>query len=320
MVSLRQLRYLESLAENRHFGQAAEACAVSQPALSMQIKELEDELKVSLVERRKSGIELTEQGEEIAKRARGILASVRDLLDYAKHQEGVLSGVLKLGAIPSIAPYLLPAALPELQRRYPALNLQLRETVTSNLVRELVTGDLDVILIALPIEDPEIETCYLFDDRFILAAKATKTNRRFRHATADMLSHHRLLLLEEGHCLRDQALSYCHMMTPEARDSFGASSLATIVQMVANGYGITLLPEMAIASEVHSGGDIRLLRFRSPEPKREIGLAWRKTSPRKEDFLKLAELLRDAAPRRKTREFNSGARHRKNVRAARSGA
>ena len=247
MVSFRQLRYLESLAETRHFGHAAEACAVSQPALSMQIKELEDELKISLVERRKTGIELTEQGEEIARRARLILASVRDLVDYAKHQEGVLSGVLKLGAIPSIAPYLLPAALPELQRRFPALNLQLRETLTANLVRELVTGDLDLILIALPIEDPEVETIHLFDDRFILATKATRRNQRPRRASAEMLTHDRLLLLEEGHCLRDQALSYCHMLTPEARDSFGASSLATIVQMVANGYGITLLPEMAIS-------------------------------------------------------------------------
>ena len=297
MVSLRQLRYLESLAETLHFGHAAEACAVSQPALSMQIKELEDELSVSLVERRKSGIELTEQGEEIARRARTILASVRDLMDYAKHQEGVLSGVLKLGAIPSIAPYLLPAALPELQRRFPALSLQLRETLTSNLVRELVTGTLDLVLVALPIDDPEVETFRLFDDRFILAIKATKQNRRLRHASAEMLAHDRLLLLEEGHCLRDQALSYCHMVTPEARESFGASSLATIVQMVANGYGITLLPEMAIASDIHSGGDIRLLRFRAPEPKREIGLAWRKTSTRKRDFIRFGELLREVAPR-----------------------
>ena len=297
MVSLRQLRYLESLAETRHFGHAAEACAVSQPALSMQIKELEDELKISLVERRKTGIELTEQGEEIARRARLILASVRDLVDYAKHQEGVLSGVLKLGAIPSIAPYLLPAALPELQRRFPALNLQLRETLTANLVRELVTGELDLILIALPIEDPEVETIHLFDDRFILATKVTRRNQRPSRASAEMLTHDRLLLLEEGHCLRDQALSYCHMLTPEARDSFGASSLATIVQMVANGYGITLLPEMAVASEIHTGGDIRLLRFHAPEPKREIGLAWRKTSPRKGDFIQFAELLRDVAPR-----------------------
>lgn len=301
MVSLRQLRYLESLAETHHFGQAAEACAVSQPALSMQIKALEDELKLSLVERRKSGVELTEKGEEVVRRARVILASVRDLVDYAKGQEGVLSGVLKLGAIPSIAPYLLPAALPELQKRFPALSLQLRETITETLVRELVGGELDVILLALPIDDPEVETHCLFDDAFILATKATKENARRRSATPDMLTDERLLLLEEGHCLRDQTLSYCHKMTREARESFGMSSLATIVQLVANGFGITLLPEMAVASEVHSGGDIRLLRFPSPEPRREIGLAWRRTSPRKNEFIKFGKLLCDVLPKsRKT--------------------
>ena len=296
MVSLRQLRYLEALAETRHFGRAAEACAVSQPALSMQIKELEDDLKLRLVERRKSGIELTEKGEEVARRARTILASVRDLVDYAKGQEGVLSGVLKLGAIPSIAPYLLPAALPALQRRFPALSLQLRETVTETLVHELVSGDLDVILVALPIEESEVETYHLFDDTFIFATKATPENAKLGAATPDMLAHDDLLLLEEGHCLRDQALSYCHMMTREARESFGASSLATIVQMVANGYGVTLLPEMAISSEIHRGGDIRLLRFAAPEPKREIGLAWRKTSPRKAEFMQFGALLCDILP------------------------
>ncbi len=296
MVTLRQLRYLEALAETRHFGNAAEACAVSQPALSMQIKELEDQLRVSLVERRKSGVELTEQGEEIVRRGRTILASVRDMLDYAEHRKRVLSGSLKLGAIPSIAPYLLPSALPELQRRYPKLNFQLRETITETLVRELVSGNLDLILIALPIDDPEVETLHLFDDKFILAAPATKANRS-RTAVADVLSHEKLLLLEEGHCLRDQALSFCRMMTPEARESFGASSLATIVQMVAHGYGVTLLPEIAVASEVHRRNDIRLLRFAPPEPKREIGLVWRKTSPRKADFTAFAALLKELAPR-----------------------
>jgi LysR family hydrogen peroxide-inducible transcriptional activator len=296
MVTLRQLRYLEALAETHHFGHAAEACAVSQPALSMPIKELEDELQVSLVKRRRSGVELTEQGEEVARRARTILASVRDLRDYAQHRDRVLSGSLKLGAIPSIAPYLLPAALPELQRRFPKLNLQLRETITETLVHELVSGTLDLILIALPVENAELETLHLFDDKFILAVKATRENKRVRNATANMLAKSRLLLLEEGHCLRDQALSYCRLLTPEARDSFGASSLATIVQMVANGYGTTLLPEMAIRSEVHHGSDIRLLHFAAPEPKREIGLAWRKTSPRKADFIQFAQLLKDVAP------------------------
>ena len=145
----------------------------------------------------------------------------------------------------------MPAALPELQRRFPKLNLQLRETITETLVHELVSGTLDLILIALPVENPELETLHLFDDKFILAVKATRENKRVRNATPSMLAQSRLLLLEEGHCLRDQALSFCRMVTPEARDSFGASSLATIVQMVANGYGITLLPEMAIGSEVH---------------------------------------------------------------------
>ncbi len=294
MVTLRQLRYLEALAETLHFGQAAEACAVTQPALSMQIKELEDELQVSLIERRRSGIELTEQGEEIVRRGRSILASVRDLLDYAKHRESVLTGSLKLGAIPSIAPYLLPAALPELQRRFPDLTLQLRESITETLIRELVSGYLDLILVALPIEDPEVETLHLFDDKFVLAARASKGKRA---KATDMLVHERLLLLEEGHCLRDQALSFCRLVTPEARASFGASSLATIVQMVAHGYGITLLPEMAVASEVHQRSGIRLLHFPAPEPKRAIGLAWRKTSPRKPDFHAFAALLKDVTRR-----------------------
>ena len=294
MVTLRQLRYLEALADTLHFGHAAEACAVTQPALSMQIKELEDELQVSLIERRKSGIELTEQGEEIVRRGRTILASVRDLLDYAKHREKLLTGGLKLGAIPSIAPYLLPTALPELQRRFPDLTLHLRETITETLVRELVSGELDVILIALPIVEPEIETLHLFDDKFVLTAPATKGKRA---KASDMLAHERLLLLEEGHCLRDQALSFCRQVTPEARETFGASSLSTIVQMVAHGYGITLLPEMAVESEVHRRADIRLVRFPAPEPKREIGLAWRKTSPRKADFHALAALLKGVARR-----------------------
>jgi LysR family transcriptional regulator, hydrogen peroxide-inducible genes activator len=294
MVTLRQLRYLEALAETLHFGHAAEACAVTQPALSMQIKELENELQVSLLERRKSGIELTEQGEEIVRRGRTILASVRDLLDYAQHRERVLTGSLKLGAIPSIAPYLLPAALPELQRRFPDLALHLRETITETLIGELVSGDLDLILVALPIEDPEIETLHLLDDKFVLAARASKGKRA---KATDMLANERLLLLEEGHCLRDQALSFCRLVTPEARESFGASSLATIVQMVAHGYGITLLPEMAVASEVYQGSNIRLLHFAAPEPKREIGLAWRKTSPRKPDFLAFAALLKDVTRR-----------------------
>ncbi len=297
MVTLRQLRYLEALADTRHFGNAADACAISQPALSMQIKELEDELQVSLVERRKSGIVLTEQGEEIVRRGRTVLASVRDLVDYAKHRGRLLSGPLKLGAIPSIAPYLLPAALPQLKQRFPELALQLRETMTDTLLRELLSGELDIILIALPVAEPDLETLPLFQDKFLLAVPAGKEGKKKRSGAADLLANERLLLLEEGHCLRDQALSFCRLVSPEARESFGASSLATIVQMVAFGHGVTLLPELAVASEVHHRSDISLLRFAAPEPSREVGLVWRKTSPRKHDFAALAALLREAAPR-----------------------
>jgi LysR family transcriptional regulator, hydrogen peroxide-inducible genes activator len=295
LVTLRQLRYLQALAQTAHFGRAAELCSVSQPALSMQIKELEDALGVSLVERRKAGIELTEEGAEIARRAKTILASVRDLMDYAKQRDSVLAGSLKLGAIPSIAPYLLPGALPALQQRYPRLNLQLRESMTENLVKELVSGDLDLILVALPIEHADIETLHLFDDAFVLAVQARAETRSVPCATQDMVAQERLLLLEEGHCLRDQALALCRMVTPESRNRFGASSLATIVQMVANGYGVTLLPEMAIATEVHDRSDIQLLRFEPPAPSRQIGLAWRETSPRKADFAAFGELLRETA-------------------------
>jgi LysR family hydrogen peroxide-inducible transcriptional activator len=297
MITLRQLRYLEALADTRHFGNAADLCAISQPALSMQIKELEDELQVSLVERRKSGVVLTEQGEEVVRRGRTILASVRDLVAYTRHRGALLSGPLRLGAIPSIAPYLLPAALPQLQQRFPELSLHLRETMTDALVRELVSGELDLILVALPINETELEALPLFQDKFVLAAPAGAEGKRKRATASELLDKERLLLLEEGHCLRDQALSFCRLVSPEARESFGASSLATIVQMVAYGHGVTLLPELAVASEAHHRGDIRLLRFPAPEPSREIGLVWRKTSPRKEDFAALAGLLKEVAPR-----------------------
>lgn len=293
MITLRQLRYLDALSQTEHFGRAAEQCAVTQPALSMQIKDLEEILGLSLVERRKSGVGLTEEGLEIARRGRTILASVRDLMDYAKRRDQPLSGALRLGAIPSIAPYVLPRALPVIQDRFPDLQLQLRETLTDTLVRELVTGDLDLVLAALPIVHPDVETLHLFDDRFFLAVHVKKSDSGEPNA---ILANERLLLLEEGHCLRDQALSYCQLVSPDARSSFGASSLATIMQMVSSGYGITLLPEMAVKSEADLHKNIRVLNFDKPEPKRDIGLAWRKTSPRKSDFVQFGELLRDLGP------------------------
>ena len=291
MITLRQLRYLDALAETLHFGEAVEACAVGQPALSMQIRELEEVLEVSLVERRKSGVELTEQGEEIVRRGRTILSSVRDLLDYAKHRERVLSGTLKLGVIPSIAPYLLPDALPELQRRFPELNLQLRETITETLIHEIGSGVLDLILIALPIDDPELETLHLFDDKFVLASHATKNNKRSREAALDVLAHERLLLLEEGHCLRDQALEVCQLAGAGEKSGFRATSLETLRQMVAANVGVTLLPTLAVKPPVAQSSDIHLIEFRGHAPSRRIAMVWRKSSAMAPFLKRLAELF-----------------------------
>ena len=288
-VTLRQLRYLVALGRHLHFGQAAEACAVSQPALSVQIQELEACLGTTLVERSRGRIELTRDGEEVARRAQRILAEVGDLVDYARHRSRLLTGALRLGAIPSIAPYLLPAALPHLQEAYPALELQIRETQTAVLLDELLRGALDVLLLSLPVRHPELEAIRLFQDRFVLAAPAGHALLARADAAPALLAAERLLLLEEGHCLRDQALSLCRQVEPGAMNGFGASSLSTIIQMVANGLGITLLPELSLPFEVHDPR-IALLRFAPPEPSR-VGLVWRRSSPRKRDFVELGKLL-----------------------------
>ncbi|MEW5962190.1 MAG: LysR substrate-binding domain-containing protein [Pseudomonadota bacterium] len=292
-VTLRQLRYLDALAREGHFGRAAEACAVTQPALSMQIQELEQQLGLSLVERARAGIRLTEKGAEIAHRAARILGDVRDLIEYAKHAGSVLEGTLKLGVIPSMAPYLLPPLLPLVRAAYPDLELHVRETQTLPLTHELVEGKLDVLLLALPIRHPEIETKVLFEDRFLLALpKGRRLSGRVR-ATREFVEHERLLLLEEGHCLRDQALTYCNLTQSSAVNTFGASSLSTIVEMVSAGMGITLLPEMCLGVETR-GRDLKIIRFVEPEPSRSVGLAWRASSPRKRDFHELGRLVGEA--------------------------
>lgn len=293
MISFKQLRYFEAVARTRHFGKAAEQCAVTQPALSMQIQELEKTLGVQLLERSRNGVMLTEAGREIAGRANRILADTRDIVDFARRQGGVLSGPLHLGVIPSVAPYVLPALLPLVREKYPDLDLHLRETQTHHLVEELLDGGLDLLLLALPVENPEIETIKLFNDRFLLAMpKSRPVSNRIR-ATPELLQQDRLLLLEEGHCLRDQALSYCSLRRVDNIDTFGASNLSTIVQMVAGGLGMTLLPELSIHLECRQG-DIRLMRFTDPQPRRVVGLAWRRSSPRKRHFVELGKLITQA--------------------------
>jgi len=291
MITLRQLRYLTSLARHRHFGRAAEDCAVSQPALSMQMRELEREIGAELIERRPGAIALTETGAEVADRAERILAATRDLVDFARHRD-VLSGALRLGIIPTLAPYILPKVLPRLQTKYPRLRLEVRETQTKVLFSELTAGELDCAMLALPVEAAEVETLTLFDDPFLLAQPAAEVRPRGRIGPQH-IDQRRLILLEEGHCLRDQALAACAMRRGDAPASLGATSLATVMQMVANGYGVTLLPEVAAEAEGHDER-VALLRFVEPQPARSIGLAWRPTSPRKDDFEALGKVVVEA--------------------------
>src|SRR5215470_12836500 len=300
MVSLKQLRYFLAVTRTGHFGAAAEQCAVTQPALSMQIQDLEKELGLQLLERGRKGVGLTAGGRDIAVRAARVLAGVRELVDSARHLSDGFSGPFRLGAIPTIAPYLLPQLLPLMRARHPDLDLHLRETQTQRLLEELVDGDLDLVLLALPVEHPGVETFSLFEDRFLLAVPASRPIAKNVRATADLLGEDRLLLLEEGHCLRDQALAFCHLRQVENIDTFGASSLSTIVQMVSNGLGLTLLPELSLELEAKRA-DIRLMRFANPEPQRIVGLAWRESSPRKRDFAAIGDLILEAAGRRKVR-------------------
>jgi LysR family hydrogen peroxide-inducible transcriptional activator len=299
MITLKQLRYLSAVAQHGHFGRAARACAVSQPALSMQIQEFEQELGVTLLERRPGEVLLTEVGVEVVQRSEQVLAAMRDLEDFARHRGRLLTGRMQLGVIPSVAPYVLPRVLPVLQRRYPDLRVELRETQTHVLVEELHRGTLDVVMLALPIvDDAEIESVRLFDDPFLLAVPAT--DNRPENVSVDVhdIETERLILLEEGHCLRDQALSFCDNSRGDV--ALGATSLATVMQMVANGYGITLLPRVAVDVELRDKR-VKLLRFAEPVPGRVVGLAWRRTSPRKADFVALGQLIAEMLDESKTK-------------------
>lgn len=290
MITLRQLKYLEALAEHRHFGKAAEACAVTQPALSMQIRELEKFLGVELVERRPGEIVLTDIGIEVMRRGGRVLSETRDLVDFARHCGRPLTGRLRLGVIPTIAPYLLPRILPALQRRCLELRVELRESQTKVLLDELTRGALDLVMLALPVAEGELEAMPLFDDPFLLAVPAGDPHPESAPVNVDDIDHERLILLEEGHCLRDQALAYCGNGGHGGAMGLGATSLTTVMQMVANGYGVTLVPQVAVDVEVRDER-IKLLRLTPPQPGRTIGLVWRQTSPRKVDFIALGQLI-----------------------------
>ncbi len=291
-LTLKQLRYFEALARHAHFGRAAEACAISQPALSVQIKDLEESLGTPLFERSSRHVQLTQFGQDFAGRARAILQSVDELGEMARAAQGSLSGRLRIGVIPTIAPYLLPQLIARLDKTYPNLDVQIRETVTPRLIEELAEGRIDTAIVALPVSEPWMTEIPLFDERLVLVRHESQDGQPC--PDIEELRLMRLLLLEEGHCFRDQALSFCNFQTSVPRDGLDGSSLSTLVQMVGAGIGVTLIPEMAIPVETRAA-PVCISRFEAPEPSRSVGMIWRKTNPLAAQFAGLAQHVQEAA-------------------------
>ncbi len=294
-ITLRQLHYFDTLASALHFGRAADVCAISQPALSMQIKELEAQAAAPLFERSPKGLQLTPFGAEFATRARAILREVAGLGDFVRAQTGDgLAGKVSLGVIPTVAPYFLPQMMAALNASFPALDLRLREAMTHTLLAELGEGRLDCAILALPLAAPHLAQMPLFAEDFVLVRPAADAARPVPDAQG--LREMRLLLLEEGHCFRDQALAFCAMPANarpnnRPREVMDGSALTTLVQMVAAGMGVTLIPDMAVAVETRAA-QVCIQRFPAPAPQRQIGMVWRKTSPIAGHLADLAQVLR----------------------------
>ena len=291
-LTLTHLRYFDALATHGHFGRAAEACAVSQPALSMQIKEMEQSLGVVLFDRGARRVRLTHFGEQAVQRVREILRSVDELGDLARAARDRLVGRLRIGVIPTIAPYLLPAVITDLAAAHSGLDIHVRETQTPKLIEELADGRLDTAILALPISEPTLAEVPLYTEPFVLVRPGADAEAPV--PSRDALREMRLLLLEEGHCFRDQALSFCNLQSTPPRELLDASSLSTLVQMVGAGMGVTLIPEMAVAVETRSAA-VSIARFDEPQPSRTLGMVWRKASPLAGQLSEIAEVVRRSA-------------------------
>ncbi|MDQ3288400.1 MAG: LysR substrate-binding domain-containing protein [Pseudomonadota bacterium] len=277
-MNLRDLRYLVALAEHRHFGRAAAASFVSQPTLSTQIRKLEDELGVSLVERAPRRVMLTPIGRDIAERARKVIAEVEQMSEIARRSQDPEAGTVRLGLFPTLAPYLLPHVLPGLREQFPRLELLLVEEKTDQILARLRDGRLDAGVLALPVHDEQLQVEPLFDEPFVLAVPRGHAMARRASLQIRELDGQHLLLLEEGHCLRDQALDVCHMAGADEHNGFRATSLETLRQMVASGVGITLLPMLSVQPPVPISADVALLPFRGKPPFRRIAMVWRRSS------------------------------------------
>lgn len=287
--TLKHFRYFDALARLGHFGRAAEACSISQPALSAQIKELESMLGAPLVERTARQIRLTTLGEEFLVRARKVLTDVEEMSELARLSDGPLSGMLKMGIIPTVAPYLLPKIISALSEKFPDLELHPRESITQSLLEDLLQSRLDFIVAALPVSEPALREFALFDEEFVLVRHQKDASKPVPEP--HRLQNMKLLLLEEGHCFRDQALSFCAFRKSAPTLLMEGSSLSTLVQMVDAGLGLTLIPQMALRLETQ-GTTVAVDRFEKDRPTRTIGMIWRKTNPLEKQLMGLGAVIR----------------------------
>lgn len=290
--TIKQFKYLCAVADYGHFSRAAEACHVTQSTLSAAIAELESQLGVKIFERSKKSVLITPLGEKLLQQARKILGEVEDLITLAQAHQEALSGELRLGVIPTIGPFLLPSILADLRQRYDKLKLFLKEELSAQLVQQLQQGQLDLIILALPYPLPDMETVSLFEDEFLLCLPPGHSLEKLKQVKQQQLRGESLLLLEEGHCLRDHALEACKLDIADTDLVYQGTSLHTLVQMVANGLGITLLPAIAVAADVLGDTQLQIRHFSNENVSREIGMAWRKSDPRRDDYLLLAEFIK----------------------------
>jgi len=290
-MNLRDLKYLVALADHKHFGHAAAACYVSQPTLSTQIRKLEDELGVALVERAPRKVMLTPAGRDAADRARRIVAEVEQMKEAARRSQDPEAGTVRLGIFPTLGPYLLPHVIPRLRQRFPQLELLLVEEKSDVLLSRLREGKLDAGLLALPVHDDQLHAEFLFEESFVLAVPESHPLAARDSLTLDELNDQQLLLLEDGHCLREQALDVCR--TAGANESeFRATSLETLRQMVAADVGITLLPSLAVKPPVARSQNIHLLPFDGQAPSRRIAMVWRRSSAMSMFLTELANVFK----------------------------
>ena len=287
-MNLRDLRYLTAVAEHRHFGRAAEACFVSQPTLSTQLKKLEETLDVTLIERTNRQVMLTPVGAQIVAQSEHILREVKQLEMIAERYKDPLGGEFRLGIIPTVAPYLLPKILDPIKQAFPSLHVQLTEGQTVTVSALLRSGDLDAVILALPVDEEHWESRSLYEEPFYFAASKSHPKASKKSVQLADLNDEAVLLLEDGHCLRDQALDVCNTHRASENTSFRATSIETLRQMVAANVGITLIPELALGAQ---DGPVRYIPFSGKVPHREIGLCWRRSSVRGELLDQLAELL-----------------------------